>query len=333
MLEQSKLRQSEAAPAVGIVPTHPTFSIIIPCRNAARTLDETLQSVAAQSSTNWEAILVNDGSTDETGEILRRWAGRDPRFIAYDRANAGPSRSRNFAALECARGEYLAFLDADDLWAPHKLHTMSDILSCRPDLDGLYARVAFFRGSPETARATSKILPHLLSPTELLKENRVCTMSNLVVRAKRFSESGGLDADAVHGEDLEWLVRATTAGMRIAGVDQLLVYYRTSDNSLSADFERMHAGWRNAVASADKGGVTLAPRALRAAEAVHLRYLARRALRVRAPRFTALRFALRAVARSPSGFFDDPWRGGMTLLAACLEPFMPARLRRVAFSL
>ena len=138
----------------------PMFSVIIPCWNAAHTLDETLASLAAQSFANWEAILVDDGSTDGTREILNRWAEKDARFKAFHRANSGPSLTRNFAAFACAQGEYLAFLDADDLWAVNKLRKMADVFAARADLDGLYARIAFFRGSPDTARTTSKILNH-----------------------------------------------------------------------------------------------------------------------------------------------------------------------------
>ena len=311
----------------------PTFSVIVPCWNAAATLEATLASLAAQTYANWEAILVNDGSTDGTAEILRRWMLRDSRFRIFKRENRGPSVARNFAAFQCAKGEFLAFLDSDDLWAPSKLQKMAEILSARGDLDGVYARIAFFRGEPETARTTSKILPHPLSPYDLLKENRVCTMSNLVVRASSFRASGGLDPTIVHGEDLEWLVAVTSKGARIEGLDEVLVYYRASDGGLSGDLARMHEGWRRAVSTAAEAGYVLPPKALNAAEAVHLRYLARRALRVRVPRFTALQLAWRGASRSPSGFFGDPWRGGMTFLGACLEPIMPYSLRRLAFSL
>jgi glycosyltransferase involved in cell wall biosynthesis len=309
------------------------FSVIIPCWNAARTLDETLASVLAQTLFNWEAILVDDGSTDETSDILTHWALRDPRFRVVVSVNKGPSHARNLAAFALARGQYLAFLDADDLWAPRKLQMMADAFKARSDLDGLYARVAFFRGAPGAARSRSTILPHPLTPADLLRENAVCTMSNLVVRTDCFRRTEGFNPNTVHSEDLEWLVVATALGARIEGLAEELVFYRASDDGLSVDFESMHGGWRNAVLAAGRLGFVLAPRALRAAEAVHLRYLARRALRVRVRRFTALRLALRGALRSPTGFFGDPWRGGMTFLAAALEPVLPSRLRRFVFSL
>ena len=311
----------------------PIFSVIVPCWNAAATLEDTLASLFNQTFSDWEAILVNDGSVDGTGDILASWTARDPRFHAFDLPNGGPSRARNYAALEFANGKYLAFLDADDLWAPNKLQVMSDILARRSEVDGLYARVAFFRDSPTTSQTTSQILPGRLSPMEMLGENAVCTMSNLVLRADRFRASNGFDPSLSYSEDLEWLVRVTANGAVIEGVDKVLVYYRSSDEGLSVNLDRMHSGWRSVIAAARKAGIALSLRDVRRAESIHLRQLSRRALRVRVPRFTALRFAVRGIICSPSAFFGDPWRGGMTLLAASIEPVMPSALRRIAFAL
>jgi glycosyltransferase involved in cell wall biosynthesis len=310
----------------------PSFSIVIPCWNAAGTVDQTLQSVVAQGFGDWEAILVDDGSTDGTADILRDWQNRDRRFRVVHSPNGGPSRARNLAAFEYAQADYLAFLDADDVWAKNKLEVMANILIRRIDLDGVYARASFFRGSPGVKGSTSKILNHPLSPTDVLKENAVCTMSNLVVRTGKFKSTGGFDPHTVHGEDIGWLVAATASGLRIEGVDEILVYYRVTDDGLSRDVEKMHAGWANAVSTARQAGVVIDASELRLAEAVHLRYLARRALRFREPGFTALKLTLRGVACSPAGFFGDPWRGGMTFLASCAAPLTPSWLRRLTFS-
>jgi len=124
-------------------------------------------------------------------------------------------------------------------------------------------------------------------------------------------------------------VRAVVEGAIIEGMDELLVYYRASDAGLSVNLERMHAGWRGAAQAAEDMGFDLGDVDLAAAEAVHLRYLARRALRMSAPRGAALKLACRALALSPRGFFSDFRRGGLTFLAACLEPLLPrAWLRR-----
>ncbi len=99
----------------------PLVSIITPVYNAARWLPETLASVHAQTLADWEQILVDDGSTDDSVVLLEAAARDDARFrLLHTPRNGGPSKARNLA-LDAARGRYIAFLDADDLWLPEKL--------------------------------------------------------------------------------------------------------------------------------------------------------------------------------------------------------------------
>ena len=93
----------------------PKFSIVIPVYNVAPYLRECLDSVLAQTYTDWEAICVDDGSTDGSGAILDEYAAKDNRFRVIHRKNAGVGAARN-AALDAARGEWVCFLDADDVW-------------------------------------------------------------------------------------------------------------------------------------------------------------------------------------------------------------------------
>ena len=99
----------------------PLVSIITPVFNAARWLPETFATVRAQTLTDWEQILVDDGSTDDSLAMAEAVAAEDPRFrVLRTSSNGGPSLARNLA-LEAARGRFIAFLDADDLWYPEKL--------------------------------------------------------------------------------------------------------------------------------------------------------------------------------------------------------------------
>ena len=88
-------------------------SIIIPAYNAAKTIADTLNSVLAQTYPEWEAIVVDDGSTDATGEIVRRFLRRDARFRIVAKCNGGEAAARNSGIAE-ARYDWLLFLDADD---------------------------------------------------------------------------------------------------------------------------------------------------------------------------------------------------------------------------
>ena len=98
----------------------PLVTIIIPCYNQDQFLDETLQSVFDQTYSNWECIIVNDGSTDASESIILDWVQRDKRFQDYKTTNSGVSAARNYG-LRIAKGEYIQFLDADDLLTADKL--------------------------------------------------------------------------------------------------------------------------------------------------------------------------------------------------------------------
>lgn len=99
----------------------PLVSIVTPVYNAARWLPETMASVRAQTLTDWEHILVDDGSSDNSVAIIAAAAADDPRVrLLQTPCNNGPSAARNMA-LDAARGRFIAFLDADDLWLPEKL--------------------------------------------------------------------------------------------------------------------------------------------------------------------------------------------------------------------
>ena len=97
-------------------------SIVTPCYNAASYIKQTIDSVLTQTYTDWELIIVDDCSTDDSAEIIKRYASRDNRikYLKTDKPSGSPSMPRNIA-IDNAKGEYIAFLDADDVWLPDKL--------------------------------------------------------------------------------------------------------------------------------------------------------------------------------------------------------------------
>ena len=99
---------------------NPKVSVIVPCYNQAQYLPETLDSLLAQTYENWECIIVNDGSTDNTEEIALKYCEQDERFVYLPKENGGLSSARN-AGLDIAKGEYVQFLDSDDILLPNKL--------------------------------------------------------------------------------------------------------------------------------------------------------------------------------------------------------------------
>ncbi|MBB93411.1 MAG: glucosyl transferase [Rhodobacteraceae bacterium] len=302
----------------------PRFSIILPCHNAARTLGDTLHSLRAQTCGDWEALVIDDGSTDGTFQLITRAARDDARIRPMTHLGKGPSAARNAAAL-AARGDILAFCDADDLWRREKLTCLTRVFD-DAEVDASYARIAFFDGV--RTRSLSGPVDGDLTLPMLMGENPVCTLSNLAVRREVFAATGGFDDTLVQNEDLDWLIRAVGEGHRIAGVNRVLVDYRTSVSGLSSDLDALREGRRAALRSAARYGFDPRP----AEEAIYLRYLARRALRIGAPPAEALRLALSGCAQSPRGWFSDVRRGAMTLAGALAAPVLPRRLRQSLFA-
>ncbi len=303
-----------------------TISIVIPCHNSMATLTRTIDSVRAQTHTDWRIVAVDDNSTDETGAMLAAMALDDPRITVLPGPGTGASAARNTALAEI-KDDFIAFLDSDDLWEPERLALLHWFFTDRPEVDIAYSRYAFFQDEPGDNLTVSTVPPHSLSVIDLLKENPVGTMSNLMLRRHAMTRAGLFREDITHGEDREWLVRAAAKNLTITGLDKPLLHYRTSPGGLSTDLEKMYGGWRESVKTAADLDALPPKAAIRAAEAVYLRYLSRRALRLGMPPRVSASYALRGACHSPRGFFSDGKRGPLTLGSALASVVAPRIMR------
>jgi len=159
----------------------PRFSIVMPCFNAAATLHETLTSVLAQTFEDWELICVDDRSTDATQRLLEGYARTDPRIKWLANPGKGPSCARNFGAMTLAKGEIIAFCDADDLWCPDKLAEL-DAAFAAEDADLFFGQTGFFKTRADAPSTVSSVPASDLTIAMLLGENPVCTVSNASIR-------------------------------------------------------------------------------------------------------------------------------------------------------
>lgn len=127
-------------------------SIIIPCYNQAQYLSEALQSVLDQTYSDWECIIVNDGSPDNTKDVVLEWLNKDTRFRYVEKENGGLSSARN-AGLDKATGDYIQFLDADDIIASEKLQESIEAFNLKSDLDVVITdyNMFFAINSPKSA--------------------------------------------------------------------------------------------------------------------------------------------------------------------------------------
>lgn len=173
----------------------PLISIIVPCYNQAQYLDECLQSVLDQTYQNWECIIVNDGSPDNTEEVAQRWTNKDPRFKYFKKENGGVSAARNFG-IDKASGEWILPLDGDDKICSQYLDSASKEFSAH---DIIYGKGEYF-GEKQGAIAVDDY-----NAAEILLENQIfCTA---FFKKHDWKKTGGFDESMQKGyEDWDfWL--------------------------------------------------------------------------------------------------------------------------------
>jgi glycosyltransferase involved in cell wall biosynthesis len=218
----------------------PVVDVIIPAYNAAAYLSLAIESVIAQTFEDWRIILVDDGSTDETPSIAAAYSARlGDRLISIRQENRGISAARN-AAIRASSAEFLALLDADDLWLPHRLAASLGPFEGHSEVGltyGLITRIDAhgklldtFKGNPVDHRGS--IASALYRRTVELP----CT--TIMVRKSCIDVVGGFDESMQASEDRDLWFRIALR-YRVAVVSDVIAFYRTSLNSMSADPDRM----------------------------------------------------------------------------------------------
>lgn len=192
---------------------------IVPVFNGAREVTRALDSILAQAHRPLEVIVVDDGSTDETGAVIAAY-GEHVRYIRQE--NAGPAAARN-RGIRAARGELVAFLDQDDRWHPHKLAHQLAAFAANPSLDACVGHVesVWDDDTPRQAdQPRAGVVPGYVTGT-------------LLARRDVFDRVGLFDADLWFVDSLEWFSRATDAGITIAVLPEVLLYHRVHGGNLS----------------------------------------------------------------------------------------------------
>lgn len=227
----------------------PQISVIIPAYNAQTTILETIASVQKQTFSDFELIVINDGSTDQTLELLHRI--KDDRLKVFSYANGGLPTARNRGIAQ-ASGEFLAFLDADDLWTPDKLALQLEALLQHPEAGVAYSWTYFME-----QRNDSRIL-HRCKPVyyqgdvypKLLVGDFIYNGSNTLIRRSAIDSIDGFDLALKSCEDWDYWVRLA-AKWPFVVVPKYQIFYRRSanSNSLSSKIETMR---ESALAAIDK---------------------------------------------------------------------------------
>ena len=211
-------------------------SIVIPAFNAARTLAAALESVLAQVSPCWEAIVVDDGSTDGTGDLARAFAARDSRIRVVSQPNAGESAARN-TGVSRAQYEWLLFLDADDWIAPNHLERLTAELEAHPELDAVHA------GSVRVAEDGSHVADGYEPPVgdlfQTLTQRAAFPVHACIVRKSLVEAVGLFDVSLKKSADWDLWLRVARTGAQFGAVREVLAYYRMQPQSASLDAEQL----------------------------------------------------------------------------------------------
>jgi glycosyltransferase involved in cell wall biosynthesis len=202
----------------------PIISVIIPAYNAEKTIKETIQSVLNQTWQDFELLIINDGSQDATLEVIE--SIQDPRIKIFSYPNAGSSASRN-RGIAIAKGEYISFIDADDLWTADKLEAQYKALQENSQAAVAYSWTdhidesgQFLRSGPQQS-FTGDVY------ARLLLEDFIGNGSNPLIRAQAFAEVGDFDESLAHSEDWDLWLRLA-ARYHFVAVPSPQILYRMS---------------------------------------------------------------------------------------------------------
>lgn len=205
------------------LPQEALISVIIPVHDGERYLAEALRSALAQRYRPIEVVVVDDGSTDRSAEIARAFG---PPVRVHPQSNAGIGGALN-AGAELARGDFFAFLDADDLWVGEKLELQMAAFASDPTLEAVLGRVVHFFSPelPPAARARI-VLPEATTDGYL--------HGTLLIRRAAFARVGPFRVDLRVGQFVDWFARAREAGLRSRMLRDLVLRRRVHPDSMSA---------------------------------------------------------------------------------------------------
>jgi glycosyltransferase involved in cell wall biosynthesis len=220
----------------------PRVSVIIAAYKHASFIGEAIDSVLASSYRDFEIIVVNDGSPDETEEVLRPYIESDRiRYIWQD--NQGVAAARNHGAAE-ARGEYLAFLDDDDCWPPDKLEWQVAAMDTCDSV--MVAGINDSERLPLSVDVPSKAPPFVPSTYDFFKRNMIGSPGQTLIRRTAFEAVGGFDPEIWGTDDYDLWLRLSQQG-QIQKHWKLALHYRYHDSNASLDGVRMASSLKKVI--------------------------------------------------------------------------------------
>jgi glycosyltransferase involved in cell wall biosynthesis len=318
----------------------PKASIIVPAFNVAKTLPQTLTSLLSQTFEDFEIIVVDDGSIDDTAQIARAF-GADARVKLILQRNRGLAGARNTGIAE-ACGEYIGFCDADDLWQPKKLASHVAHLESKPDVGLSFSGSELIDCDGNSIGVSQRPRLRAITAVHVFKRNPIGNGSAAVMRRTALNDLAFrpktekfrdwvFDENFRQSEDVEcWLRLVLTTDWKIEGVHGLLTRYRINNSGLSAGIDKQFASWERMVEKLRPLDPGLFRRHEPAARAYQFRYLARRAISSY-DGDRARKMIKKSFTQSWRPFFEEPLKTIVTVFASgILSIFGPGPIQGVA---
>lgn len=220
----------------------PVVSIVMPAFNSAKYIEASIKSVLGQQFKEWELLVVDGGSRDNTREIVKGFASTDPRVrLVNNPDDKGPAHARSIGVRQ-ASGEYVAFLDADDLWISGKLLVQIDFMR-RTATDFSYSKYRVMNSQGTETSCAVSIHRQYNYPSYLFSRGIAC--STVIVKRSLFTSEILNTFGLWHGEDTLWWIKLLRNGVIARGVLEPLTLYRDAEGSLSKHRMRNQASvWR-----------------------------------------------------------------------------------------
>lgn len=307
-------------------------SVIIPVYRVDKYIRATVQSVIAQTYKNWELLIIDDGSPDRSVEICQQF--KDDRIKIIRQGNRGLAGARN-TGIRHAQGEYLAFLDGDDLWLPDKLERHVKHLENSPAVGVSFSPSALIdeAGNPLGTYLNPKLKE--ITALSLLRDNPIGNGSAAVFRREVFeaikfqdnlhgsSENFYFDESLRQAEDIEcWIRLVIQTKWQIEGIPEALTLYRQNSGGLTSNLLKQSEALETVIEKTRSYAPELIGQWGGLAKAYQLRYLARTAVRRRESSM-AVKFMHRALAAYWRIILEEPKRTLLTLAAAYLLWLLP----------
>ncbi|MGB3760849.1 MAG: glycosyltransferase family A protein [Rivularia sp. (in: cyanobacteria)] len=297
----------------------PKVSVIVPAYNVSGYIQDALSSLEQQTFADFEALVIDDGSTDDTAAVVQKFCQRDNRFQLLKKQNGGLSSARNYG-IRHARGEYIALLDGDDIYHRDKIATHVARLYNQPDVGVVYSASRTIRddGKPTFISLSGKPV-HSNPMLALLCKNFVGHGSNAVFRRCLISEVGEFDENLRSWEDVDlWLRIAATQKWGFYREKRVLCYYRVRPSGLSFNLVQMRNSGAIVIETAYQRSPELIKPMLPTVYAYMYRYLSRLCLQG-GDMQTARDFIDQALVCDKSIFYRD-MRSLLTLVSVRLSP-------------